>query len=618
MKDIQKFFTVIQPRTRIFWACAVAAVALGIASVVMMPMINARAAATYIFTAAGDFGSNSNADAVLTAMKNSGSVFSLALGDLGYVSTGGETAWCNRVKNIVGQTYPFELIAGNHEDDTQANGFIGNYILCLPDRLGVTGTYGSEYYFDYGDARIIMAAAASSVNGDNINYNTVGSAHYNWMRDRIREGKAAGRWVIVGVHKNCITPGTKSCELGQNFVNLVHTEGVDLFIQGHEHIYARSKQLTCATAGSYNAACVVNTSDLYTRGAGTTTIITGASGQSFYNINASDSERLYFVKAMAGNGWWNWVDNTTGTNVNYGALKVTVSTNRLDVAWIPAGSGTFSDSFAIEGNVVPTLTPTNTPIVPTSTSTWTNTPAPATNTPTWTNTPGPITNTPTRTITSTPGALTATPAATATRTNTPTSSASSVVSFQDGVLPNTSYAGTIDTILKQANATSNYGSVTTLEADGDDGSGVDKSVLIKWDTSTIPVGKTVTAATITFRVLDASSNTYQLYESKRNWVENQATWNIFSTANNWQTAGALGANDRGSTTVGTFTSSSSGVFYTITLNASGLALVQNWVNNPSANFGLVIANATNTNGLDFSSSEASTTTYRPKLTITYQ
>jgi hypothetical protein len=193
--------------------------------------------------------------------------------------------------------------------------------------------------------------------------------------------------VIVGVHKNCITPATKSCEIGQNFMNLVHTEGVDLFIQGHDHIYARSKQLTCATVGSYNSACVADTDNLYTRGAGTTTIITGAGGQGFYNINASDNERLYFVKAMGGNGWWNWVNNTTGSNVNFGALKVTVSASRLDVVWVPVAGGTFTDSFAIDGNVGPTNTPTptNTPCV--SCPTNTNTP-----TPTATNTPAPSQN----------------------------------------------------------------------------------------------------------------------------------------------------------------------------------------------------------------------------------
>src|SRR5262245_34730373 len=49
------------------------------------------------------------------------------------------------------------------------------------------------------------------------------------------------------------------------------------------------------------------------------------------------------------------------------------------------------------------------------------------------------------------------------------------VSFQDGVLPSSTYAGTRDASIKQANAATNFGTAATLEADGDDGAGVDKS-----------------------------------------------------------------------------------------------------------------------------------------------
>ena len=37
---------------------------------------------------------------------------------------------------------------------------------------------------------------------------------------------------------------------------------------------------------------------------------------------------------------------------------------------------------------------------------------------------------------------------------------------------------------------------------------------------------------------------------KRDWVEAQVTWNIYSTGNSWQTAGATGANDYDSSAVG--------------------------------------------------------------------
>lgn len=226
---------------------------------------------------------------------------------------------------------------------------------------------------------------------------------------------------------------------------------------------------------------------------------------------------------------------------------------------------------------------------------------------------GAATPTFTLTRTSTPITPTVTPGG---PTLTPTT-ASVSVSFQDGVLPTTGYAGTIDTMIKQGSGTSNFGTGTTLEVDGDDGSGVDKSVLVKWNTSTIPTSAVVTSASLTFKITDTTASGYQIYQLKQNWLETQATWNIFATGSNWQTAGALGANDRGTTVLGTAGPATSGAFYTIPLNASGLAVVQAWINNPSNNFGLVIANATNTDGLDFSSSEATTKTDRPKLTVVY-
>ena len=244
------------------------------------------------------------------------------------------------------------------------------------------------------------------------------------------------------------------------------------------------------------------------------------------------------------------------------------------------------------GSVVPTATRTRT-LTPTNTSTVTNTPGGPTNTPTRTSTPIPATITPTA------GAITS-------------------ISFQNGVLPTAGYAGMIDTMIKQGSATSNFGTGATIEVDGDDGSGVDKTILLKWDVSSIPAGKTVTSASLVFRVLDATGNSYQVYELKQNWVETQSTWNVFSTGNNWQTAGAFGANDRGTVVLGTAGPASVGTNYTVTLNASGIALVQNWVNNPATNFGLVIGNSTSTDGLDFSSSEAATAVDHPKLVITYK
>ncbi|KYF51494.1 hypothetical protein BE08_22510 [Sorangium cellulosum] len=187
------------------------------------------------------------------------------------------------------------------------------------------------------------------------------------------------------------------------------------------------------------------------------------------------------------------------------------------------------------------------------------------------------------------------------------------VSFQQGSLPSSSYSGSTDATIKEGAATTNFGAATTCEADGDDGSGVDKSCLLKWTVSGIPAGSTVRSASITLEVTDGSSNTYNLYEVKRSWSESAVTWNNATGSTTWATAGAKGSTDRGGL-VGSVTGGTGS--RTITLNAAGVALVQAWVDGTSNN-GIIIASTSNTNGIDFASSEHATAAQRPKLTITY-
>jgi hypothetical protein len=195
-----------------------------------------------------------------------------------------------------------------------------------------------------------------------------------------------------------------------------------------------------------------------------------------------------------------------------------------------------------------------------------------------------------------------------------TSSSGNTVSFQDGVSPSPSYAGTRDTYISQGSPTSNFGASTTIKVNG--AAGNDLSGLVKWDISSIAAGNVVQTVTITFNVTNKSANSYQVYELKRPWVENQATWNVYATGSNWSVPGAQGSSDRGSTVLGTVTASALGS-YTLTLNSSGVALVQSWVNTPSTNNGIIIANATNTDNLVLSSRSATTPAKRPKLTVTY-
>jgi hypothetical protein len=189
------------------------------------------------------------------------------------------------------------------------------------------------------------------------------------------------------------------------------------------------------------------------------------------------------------------------------------------------------------------------------------------------------------------------------------------VSFQQFVLPSGSYSGAADATLRENAPTNNDDTTEICGADGDNGGGVDKSCVISWNVSAIPPGSVVTAATITFYIVNGTNLAYGVHELLRTWDATQVTWNIAKTGQNWATPGANGATDRGAvlgTVIGATDSTQ-----TVTLNAAGIARVRAWIDNPSSNAGVIVANTTITDGIDLGASDNLTAARRPKLTVTY-
>jgi hypothetical protein len=190
-----------------------------------------------------------------------------------------------------------------------------------------------------------------------------------------------------------------------------------------------------------------------------------------------------------------------------------------------------------------------------------------------------------------------------------------VKSFQQLSLPTGTYAGASDATLRESNPTLHDSDDITCDVDGDNGGGVDKSCVIRWDVGEIPPGSTVTDASITLHLVDDGTQPYGIYELLRTWSGTEVSWNVARTGQNWATPGANGATDRG-VLLGNV-SGGAGTMQTVQLNGAGRARVQAWINDPSSNAGVIIANTTNVEGIDFASSENATESFRPKLTVTY-
>ncbi len=295
--------------------------------------------ASFLFTAGGDIGATSETTGVLQAIAAANPRFHLGLGDLGYGDTPTEADWCRYVESHLG-SIPMQLVVGNHEDDDRKDGFINDFAACLPDRMNSVGLYAAEYYFDVDDmARIILIGAGNDIDGEKFDY-PADSDHYRWLEQAIDDARDANiPWVIVGMHKVCITAGEKPCEIGSDVMDLLIDKKVDLVLQAHEHNYQRSKQVRCVEVDVYVPSCVVdNGADgAYTRGNGLVWLVSGLMGGSGkYAVYDDDPEFDYLASSHGGNS----------RGAGRGFAQILVSADRLVVDFIGTTTD-YRDHFTI-------------------------------------------------------------------------------------------------------------------------------------------------------------------------------------------------------------------------------------------------------------------------------
>jgi 3',5'-cyclic AMP phosphodiesterase CpdA len=301
------------------------------------------------FVAAGDFGMTSDASATLEMMSQARPDFILALGDLSYSATRPESDWCDYVRSKVGPTLPFQLMSGNHEDDFGKEGEIRKFAACLPDKMRSTGKYPAEYYFDLGKLARFIAISPDLTIGDEHFYYGHSNSHYQWLAKAIDDARGAGvQWVIVAMHKNCLSMGSYYCNVYADLMNLLVSKKVDLVLQGHDHTYQRTKQLALGPActeiaiDSFNANCIIDdgADNRYRKGKGPVFVTAGTGGGELFEINTKDSEAGYFVKWMGAN-----------IEPRKGFVKVVVSRNEISAEFVGSTmTSNFTDSFVITVN----------------------------------------------------------------------------------------------------------------------------------------------------------------------------------------------------------------------------------------------------------------------------
>ncbi len=152
-----------------------------------------------------------------------------------------EWDWLFNNMSDVMMNYAIAPIAGNHENQT--NSFVNHFNLC-PAAGSATAT-GVYYSFDYSNAHFVML----NTNENSTTYSDFSVEQVEWMKADIQAAADEGMWIIVLLHKGPYTTSnhaTDSDIMGATGVRTLIAPifaelGVDLVLQGHDHIYARSK-----------------------------------------------------------------------------------------------------------------------------------------------------------------------------------------------------------------------------------------------------------------------------------------------------------------------------------------------------------------------------------------
>jgi len=171
----------------------------------------------------------------------------------------------------------------------------------------------------------------------------------------------------------------------------------------------------------------------------------------------------------------------------------------------------------------------------------------------------------------------------------------------------------LDTFIYSVSPTTNFGTDTVLNVTT---SANPLHTLIKCPNFSWIPNREVTSFYLHLYTATSTTNSdISIYKLLRNWVENQATWNVYSTGNSWTTAGGTSdGNDKEAITQATFSCSSveaSGFEHKIQLP---LTLLSDW--QTGSNYGLILINGSG-QFFTFHSSNSATPAYYPKWSVDY-
>lgn len=230
--------------------------------------------------------------------------------------------------------------AGNH--DIGNSTFIDHFNLDTGTQRTTTGAY---YSVDYSNAHFVVL----NTNESSGSYAEFTQTQLDWMKTDIGAAKAHGAdWIIVVLHKGPYTTAEHAkmadvIDTRKKIAPLFGELGVDLVLQGHDHVYERSKPIANGAACPESIVSQVyngSTINYLQNPKGTIYVTPGTAGIKHYYQNQSLS-KAYMSLFDVANGPFK---NTPDLNNQETFLSVTVDGNRLTATAYQASKNVNNDT----------------------------------------------------------------------------------------------------------------------------------------------------------------------------------------------------------------------------------------------------------------------------------
>jgi hypothetical protein len=180
--------------------------------------------------------------------------------------------------------------------------------------------------------------------------------------------------------------------------------------------------------------------------------------------------------------------------------------------------------------------------------------------------------------------------------------------------------GIVDTDMWVFDATTNNASANDIIVSRFGGN-EERNVVITGDISSIPSGQAISAATLYLNLGNRTGSvslTVDAFRCLQAANAAQATWNVYSTGNNWNTAGGQGSGtDRGASADGTNalgTDPSTNAYYSFDITDAATAA---YAGDDIIRVLLRLNSSSGNSSCTFRSSQSPVDTFRPEIVVTY-